>query len=213
MFVGLNFENDSQRLNLVKSLEAPSAAMMLQPDGSIHFHEHVKWSEVASKVNMVISASESMCDSFAAKIKPTLTTISQHQQDLSQALMEALLQAVHKSVPEAAHAISSIFLAHLLPPQKEFDWAKCQTALQRLADLNLQLLIKFDVKGVLGQKHGKSFCDQLGQLSKVFQLCQLVSEWLKPGFEFQTVYYFQGGFVLILLVLFFSCCFSLSAIV
>ena len=180
----MKFETDNQRLKLVQSLAEPCAAKMLQPDGSIHFHEHVKWSEVASKVNMVISAAESMCDSFAEKVTPTLMTISEHQQGLSSAL-EALLQAVHKSAPEAADAISSIFLAHLLPPQKEFDWAKCQTALQRLADLNLQLLIKFDVKGVLGQKHGKAFCDQLEQLSKVFQLCHVVSEWLKPGFDFR----------------------------
>lgn len=161
------------------TLTLPTVDHLVQRDGTIIFSDHVKWAEVASKVNMVIASPTSKA--LKAQFDEKISKIHSQQEQLSSRFMSALLKGLHISNPAASNALAAVLRCGNAPPEG-FDWAACQSGLQKLSDTNLRLLIQFDVHGALGSEGGKAFLAQLETLGTLFQLCSQVSEWLTLSF-------------------------------
>ena len=99
--------------------------------------------------------------------------------------MQALIRGVTTAVPEASSALSAVFM--VFSRYKEyhkdckFDWSSCQVTLQKLADMNLRLLLKIDVQGTLGNEGGTAFLAELDRMTRMFQTSAHALEWLKLG--------------------------------
>ena len=165
---------------MMDTMAVPEPSELLKSDGSIHLPEVSKWSEIASKANMVVAMQKS--DSWEDLTKampellPKLQVIEQKQNQLA-----ALLKCLSDTLPAAVAALTSVLLCQSMDSLHNEDWAAVCDSIQKLKDMNLALRFSFDIVSVLGVNAGKYFKGQLERMTKLFAVCGSAAGWMSPG--------------------------------
>ena len=141
--------------------------------------DNVKWSEVAAKVNIVITSAS---DHFLKNTgKDSLDKIRAKQEKLALVLRSSLFKSLANKIPNLDFS-----LACVLRPgsyvKKCYDWNASVTALQKLGSMNLKAQIGIEVQNVVGKSLGEEVEHFLSSMSGLFGCCSVTAlTWMQLG--------------------------------
>lgn len=165
-------------------LSVPAVQELVQTDGVILLADQSKWTEVASKVAIVV-ASASSSEALQLQISEKIAAIQKKQHELATQLKAAVIQVAVQAFPDVLSMLAQTLSCSAAPVDK-VDWGSATSTLQQLADMNLQLRLPIDALGLLGaQKSGQSgpapMSWFLETTTKFFGQCAAVADWMTHG--------------------------------
>ena len=164
----------------MNGVDVPSLQDLLPQTGgtALQFPDQGKWAEVASKTNMITSSAS---PALVEKLAGNLDAVRKKQLALAEVLGSACIQAVHIGFPEADMALKHVLLCYELGDKDpESPWFTIASHLQKVSEMNLSLVMGFDVQGVLGADIGKAFSSQMQEMQMLFQASSFAADWWTP---------------------------------
>ena len=159
-------------------LPTPSIADLIQADGSLRLDSASQWSDAASKMNFLLSAQRH--GQQGPELTEAVQSMQARQAELALVCKKALLEALQIRAPKARHAVGTVLHC---PQEKnkltKDDFAAAIDVMQKVSDMNLKLLVTFDL-ALLGTEGTKKLNEFIDSVARFFSAATGVAGWLKP---------------------------------
>ena len=158
------------RVKLSENLAIPKIEEMLSSDGMVIVPNQSQWQDLAAKLSMLVT---SATPSFVAGHSSTIDLIVGKQRELGLLLKTALIKGLNIKVPKFDSMVAPFLCLYdgSYTNQDEL-WNTAVSGIQKLSNMNLNLLFSFELQLVLGTDVHKDFQERvLGPMTTLFTRC------------------------------------------